>query len=158
MSQLLLTLSYWLHSLATVVLIGDFVILALVYLPVFANNQDIPTSGQILSEASRQSRRWLYTALVIFIITGIYLMLENPNYLGLGKFGNTWSVFMLLKHILVVGMILVGMVYNAILRIGQQAKTGRDMPRVVKQFKQYAYLMAGLGVLILLLTAISQAQ
>jgi uncharacterized membrane protein len=158
MSQLLVILSYWLHSLATVILIGDFILLALVYLPAFASKQENPASGILMGEISRRSRGWLYAALVIFIITGIYLMLVDPNYLGLGKFGNTWSMLMLVKHILVLGMIGVGLVYNAVLRIGPQITTGIDTSAAFARFKQYSYLMAGLGTLVLLLTAISQAQ
>jgi uncharacterized membrane protein len=158
MSQSLIALSYWLHSLATVVLIGYFLVLAVIILPSFIVNQDNSTNGTILSEISKRSRGWLYAALVIFILSGIYLTLADVNYLGLGKFGNTWSVLMLVKHILVVGMILIGLVYNAVLRIGPQLKTGIDTPKTYSQVKQYAYLMSGLGVMILLLTAISQVQ
>jgi uncharacterized membrane protein len=157
MSQFFIIVSYWLHSLATVVLIGNFILLALVYLPVFVINQDNSASGMIFSELSRRSRGWLYAAFVIFILTGIYLTLVDPNYLGLGNFGNTWSVLMLVKHILVVGMIGVGLVYNAVLRIGPQFKSGIDLPAAFSRFKLYSYLMAGLGMLVLLLTAVSQA-
>jgi len=158
MSQIFITISYWLHSLATVVLIGDFVLLALVYLPVFINHQEDPASAAILAEVSRRSRGWLYGALGIFILTGIYLMLVDPNYLGLGNFGNTWAVLMLVKHILVLGMIGVGLVYNALLRVGPQLKTGIDTSSAFARFKQYSYLMAVLGVLVLLFTAVAQAQ
>jgi uncharacterized membrane protein len=158
MTQFLLILSYWLHSLSMLVFIGDFVLLALVYLPAFASSQDSSASGLLLSEFSRRSRGWLYAAIVVFAITGIYLTLVDPNYRGLGNFSNPWGALMLVKHILVVGMILIGFVYNAILRIGRGAKSGVDLPRIMTQFKQYSYLMAGLGTVILLLTAISQAQ
>jgi uncharacterized membrane protein len=81
MSQFLIPLSYWLHSLGTVVLIGHYLLFSLIYLPVFKNNQTNPMSGTILSEISNHSRGWLYGSLGIFLLTGIYLMLEDPNYL-----------------------------------------------------------------------------
>lgn len=158
MSQILVIISYWLHSLSTVIFIGDFVLLSLVYLPAFVRHQENTSSGILLGEISRRSRGWLYAALGIFILTGIYLMLVNPSYLGLGKFGNTWSLVMLAKHILVIVMIGVGLVYNAVMRIGPQITTGIDTAAAYTRFKQYAYIMAGLGALVLLLTAISQAQ
>ncbi len=47
MSQLLIALSMWLHALATVILIGHYVLLSLIYLPVMAEKNQT-----ILSEIS----------------------------------------------------------------------------------------------------------
>jgi len=157
MSQTLTPLSYWLHALATVVLIGHYLLFALIYLPVFKNNQANPMSGTILSEISNRSRGWLYVALLVFIITGIYLLLTNPNYLGLGNFGNTWSILMLVKHIIVVGMLIAGFWFNAIKRVGAEARTNPDPSRALAPFSLYAKFMAIAGVLVLLLTAVSQS-
>jgi uncharacterized membrane protein len=158
MSQIFITLSYWLHSLATVVLIGNYLLLSLIFLPVFVKSKTDPASGTLLSEISKRSRLWIYTALAIFIITGIYLMLVNSNYLGLGKFGNSWSIFMLVKHILVVGMIAIGFLYNAVLRVGPQLKLNIEADLAFKRFRQYSNAMAVMGVVVLLFTALSQAQ
>ncbi len=157
MSQILIPLSYWLHALATVVLIGHYLLFALIYLPVFKNNQANPMSGAILSEISNRSRGWLYAALLIFIITGVYLLLTNPNYLGLGNFGNTWSILMLVKHIIVVGMLIAGFWFNAIKRVGPEARTNPDPSQALAPFALYVKLMAIAGALVLLLTAVSQS-
>ncbi len=158
MSQILVSISFWLHSLATVFFIGHFLLFTSIYLPVFLKYQSEPTSGMILSEISNRSRVWLYIALVIFIITGVYLTLIDQNYLGLGSFANTWSVLMLIKHILVVVMILIGFWFNVIKRIGPQVRTEPDPSLAFSQFKLYSGLMALCGVLVLLFTAISQVQ
>ena len=157
MSQILIPLSYWLHALATVVLIGHYLLFALIYLPVFKNNQANPMSGTILSEISNRSRGWLYAALLIFIITGIYLLLTNPNYLGLGNFGNTWSILMLVKHIIVVLMLIAGFWFNAIKHVGPEARTNPDPSQGLAPFSLYAKFMAIAGALVLLLTAVSQS-
>jgi uncharacterized membrane protein len=153
----LFPLSYWLHALATAVLIGHYLLFALIYLPVFKNYQADPVSGTILSEISNRSRGWLYTALGIFIITGIYLMVTNPNYLGFGNFGNTWGVLMLIKHLIVVGMLIVGFWFNAIKRVGPAVKTDPDAAQALASFSLYTKLMAVTGILVLLLTAITQS-
>ncbi len=158
MSTFLIGLSYWLHSLATVVFIGHFVLMYFVYLPSFTKNQSDSLSATILSEISNRSRAWLYIALFVFIITGIYLTLVDANYLGLGNFGNTWSVLMLVKHIIVVVMIVLGLWYNVIKRVGQQLRSDPDLTQAFSQFRQYSLVMAIAGMLVLLLTAISQAQ
>ena len=51
MSEILIALSTWLHALATVVFIGHFVLLALIYLPAVKDKPEILV-GAILGEFS----------------------------------------------------------------------------------------------------------
>lgn len=104
----------WLHSLATVILIGHYLLLALIYLPALNEKELEAAETRLLSEISRRSRVWLYASLLIFIVTGIYLMLVDPNYLGFAGFGNLWGVPMLVKHLLVLVMIAIGFWFIAI--------------------------------------------
>jgi uncharacterized membrane protein len=153
MSQILIALSVWLHALGTVVLIGHYLLLSLLYLPVLARYN--PT---ILSEISKRSRPWLYISLLIFMVTGIYLMLIDPNYLGVGNFGNVWGVMMLMKHLLVVGMIGLGFWFNAILRVGPMMGSNNSAELGTRRFRLYSNLMAISGILVLLLTALAQVE
>ena len=157
MSQTLTALSFWLHALGTVLLIGHYLLLSLIYLPVFVKNQADPLSGTILSEISKRSRSWLYGSMLIFAITGIYLTFVDPNYLGIGNFSNLWAILMLVKHILILAMIAMGFWFNGILRVGPLMSSNTGSTRAIARFRQYSNLMAITGVLILLLTAISQA-
>jgi len=151
MTQVLISLSYWLHALATVIFIGHFLLLAGIYIPALSKN------GIALSEISKRSRPWMYASLLIFIITGIYLMLVDPNYLGIGNFSNFWAVMMLVKHILVLAMIGMGFWFNAILRIGPLMSSNNPELAIVR-FRKYVNSMAVCGVLVLLLTALAQVQ
>ena len=153
MSQILIPLFYWLHSLATVVFIGHYVLLVLIYLPVLNAG-----GGTFLSQISNRSRGWLYLSLLIFMVTGIYLMIADPNYMGVGDFTNFWSVMMLVKHILILGMIAWGFYFNAILRGGPQLGVSDVGEQAMLHFRRYVNVMSILGVLVLLLTALSQAQ
>jgi uncharacterized membrane protein len=153
MSQILSTLSVWLHAVGTVILIGHYLLLSVIYLPVLTRYN--PT---ILSEISKHSRPWLYVSLLIFMVTGIYLMLVDPNYLGVGNFGNVWGVMMLMKHILVVGMIGLGFWFNAILRVGPMMGSNNSGELGTRRFRLYSNLMAISGILVLLLTALAQME
>lgn len=153
MSQILIALSVWLHSLATVILIGHYLLLALLYLPVLGD-----AGGTFLSEISKRSRVWLYVSMIIFLLTGIYLMFVDPYYLGIGDFGNPWSILMLVKHILILGMLGMGAWFNAIMRVGPLMSSNSGAAQALVRFRQYSNLMAITGVLVLLLTAISQVQ
>jgi len=158
MSQTLIALSFWLHSLATVIFIGHPLLSSLIYLPVFAKNQENPLTGTLLSEISKRSRPWLYLSLAIFILTGVYLMFIDPNYLGVGDFGNIWSILMLVKHILILGMIGMGFWYNGLMRVGPLMSSNTGAKQALSSFRQFSNLMAIFGLLVLLLTAISQTQ
>jgi uncharacterized membrane protein len=157
MTQTLIALSYWLHSLATVVFIGHYLLLALIHLPAM-NNTSLDVTGPILSEISKRSRRWMYASLLIFMVTGIYLMFADPNYRGVGDFNNFWSVMMLVKHILIVGMIGAGFWFNAFLRVGPMLSSRNSAEQAFARFKLFVNIMAVSGVLVLLLTALAQIQ
>ncbi len=158
MSQILIPLSVWLHAIATVLLIGNYLLLALIYLPVLAKDGPEVPGGTILSEISRRSRVWMYAALLLFIITGIYLMFVDPNYLGFANFGNLWGILMLVKHILILGMIALGFWFNAILRVGPLMSSNSGAAQALARFRWFVNAMAVTGVLVLFLTALAQAQ
>lgn len=151
MTPILIALSYWFHALATVIFIGHFVLLAVMYLPALA---DTPAA---LSAISKRSRIWMYASLLVFTITGVYLMFVDPNYLGIGKFNNFWSVIMLVKHLLIVGMIGMGFWFNAIMRVGPLMISNTSAVQALARFRSYVNAMAICGVLVLLLTALAQA-
>jgi len=151
MSQFLISLSYWLHALATVVFIGHFILLAGIYIPVLSKN------GPALSEISRRSRPWIYASLLVFAITGVYLTFVDPNYMGVGNFGNLWAVMMLVKHIIIAAMIGMGFWFNAIMRVGPMMSSNNP-EQAVARFQKYVNAMAVCGVLVLFLTAIAQVK
>ena len=154
----MIALSTWLHALATVVFIGHFVLLALIYLPALGKETPYLAVGAILGEFSKRSRVWMYIALLIFMITGIHLTMIDPNYLGIGDFGNFWSLLMLVKHILILGMIAAGFWFNAILRVGPMLSSKTGSFQTFNRFRFYINGMAVTGVLVLLLTSLSQVE
>jgi uncharacterized membrane protein len=158
MSQILIALAVWLHSLGTVVLIGHFLLLALIYLPALTDGKLEVPAGIVLSAISRHSRAWLYISLLVFFVTGIYLTFADPNYLGLGNFGNLWGILMLVKHILVLGMIAMGFWFNAILRVGPLMSSNNGSEQAIDHFRWYSTAMATFGTLILFFTALAQIE
>ncbi len=156
MSQFLMAVSMWLHALATVVFIGYYVLLAAIYLPALQADPQ-KAGGPILSAISKRSRSWLYAALIVFAVTGVYLTLVDPSYLGLAKFNNAWTILMLVKHTVVLAMVAIGFWFNAILRVGPMAGSNTGAPQAFRLFRSHANTMAIAGGVVLLLTAISQA-
>lgn len=152
MSQFLVSVSYWLHTVATVIFIGHFVLLAVLYLPALADD------GTALSRISKRSRSWLYASLIVFAVTGVYLTFVDPYYKGIGNFTNFWAIMMLVKHILILVMIVLGFWYNAILRVGLMMISNNNAELGVARFRNYVNVMAICGVLVLLFTALAQVE
>ncbi len=153
MLPFLIALSAWLHNLSTIIFIGYFLLLSLILVPVLAEN-----NGMILSEISKRSRPWMYVSFLVFIVTGIILTFANPNYLGIARFDNPWTILMLAKHVVVLAMIVIGFWFNAILRVGPMLSSNRGVAQATSRFRSYVNLMAICGLLVLLLTAFAQAQ
>ena len=153
MSSILIAISIWLHNIGTIVFVGHYLLLSLLYIPVLKNEK-----ATILSEISKRSRLWMYASLLIFAVTGTYLTFADPNYLGFANFGNVWGILMLIKHLLILGMIAMGFWFNAILRVGPMMRSNNGAEQAMLRFRLYANLMAISGVLVLLLTALAQVE
>lgn len=154
MTTFVIALSIWLHTLATVVFIGHYFFQSLVYLPIFEHQVQGSALCKILEEVSGRLRPYFGISLLIFIVTGTYLMMIDEDYLGLGNFfGNAWSVLIVVKHVIVLVFIVVA-VYSerAIMR-----KISDEQPQALKQFKLALGINTFLGILILLLTTAAQS-
>jgi uncharacterized membrane protein len=158
MPQFWIAISTWLHTLATVVLVGYYVLLSLVYLPVFSQHLDGQTFGTVLGSVSGKVRLWIFAAIGIFIITGIYLMLIDTNYLGFANFGNTWAVAITVKHLLVLVMIGLGVYQDRAIvrRLADPSTAAADRPAMLGRLKLTTNVASLCGVVILLLTAVAQ--
>jgi uncharacterized membrane protein len=153
MPSILIAVSIWLHNMATIILIGHYLLISIIYIPALKKENEA-----ILSEISKRSRPWLYIALLIFIVTGSSLTIADPNFNGLGDFGNFWSILMLVKHLIIVGMIGMGFWFNAVLRVGPMMRSSSGAEQAARRFRLYANLMAISGMLVLLLTAVAQVE
>jgi hypothetical protein len=135
--------------------IGHYLLMSLVYIPA---SSGLDNAGQALGEMSPISRKWLYGSMLVFFITGVHLMLVDPNYLGIGNFSDPWALSMLIKHIVILVMIGLGLWFNFLQRVGPAMRSSSSAAQGVAKFRQYSNLMAICGVLVLALTALSQVQ
>jgi uncharacterized membrane protein len=147
MIDLLIVVCNWLHTLATVVLVGHYCLLALVYWPLVAG----PGGAGLLPSVAERARPYLSAAVLVFIATGTYLMLMDDQYLGLGAIGNTWSWLLIIKHVLVLALIALAIYADRTLApLAAADPAARSRYRLML----LAWLVGGVGVL--LMTAIMQ--
>jgi uncharacterized membrane protein len=154
MSTYLVALSTWLHALATIIMVGYFLFTGLIYLPVLERQMQATALRALLEQVSARLRPYFGGSLLIFLVTGSYLMLINKNYLGLGQFFvNPWSALMVIKHGLVLAFLALA-IFSERTFLGQISD---QKPEALKQFHWALNINTILGVVILLLTSIAQA-
>ena len=100
-----LTLSYWLHLLSTVVWLGGLALMALVAWP--AVRKQVMDTEQWIRLQNRFTP-WANASLVVLWITGFLQMTADPNYDGFLAVSNLWAQAILVKHIAVLGMMAFG--------------------------------------------------
>jgi uncharacterized membrane protein len=150
----------WLHSLATVTLLGYYALLALVVVPVLRRAVDGPALGRAIPEVERRALPLVLASIGVFLVTGMYLMLTDDRFLGLGHFfASTWSTLIVIKHVLVIALIGIG-VFIDLLVVPDVATAVDEAARTVaiRRLSGGASAMAALGAIVLLLTAAAQAS
>lgn len=111
----ILALSLFFHLLATVVWVGGLLITSILVWPEARRTlQNSPALYTLLGRLRRRFTPLGNLSLAVLIVTGLTQMSLNENYEGFLNFANTWSVVILLKHIVIAGMIVSG----AILQYG----------------------------------------
>jgi uncharacterized membrane protein len=154
MTTFFVALSLWLHALATIVMIGHYLFTSLIYLPVFENRMQADALREILEQLSARLRPFIGGSLLVFLVTGTYLMLINGNYLGVGNFFvNSWSTLIVIKHGLVIAFLAVAILSERMF----MGKIGDEQPEALSRFRWSLHINLILGSIILLLTAIAQA-
>jgi putative copper export protein len=157
LSPSILAISYFFHLIATVIWIGGLFVFALLLFP----------EGALVPEAllMRLRKRFLPLtnfSLVLLIVTGLTQMAGDPNYDGVLQFTNTWSVVILLKHLVIVGMLIAGAIlqWNVIPELDRQgllAGRGKEdaalIARLRRRETRLTWINVVLGAAVLGLTA-----
>ena len=149
----------WLHSLATVVLLGYYAILALIVVPALTSLVNGPAIGRVIPAIERRALPLIVAAIAVFLVSGLYLMLSDARFSGFGRFfDSTWSTLIVIKHVVVVALVGVG-VYLDLLVVPAIAGPVDEAARMasVGRLARAATAMVILGAIVLLLTAAAQA-
>lgn len=106
MRDLLIAGSYWLHSIATVIWLGGIFFILSIALP-SAKQVLGGEAGKLMGEISKRFTPIANYSILLLVVTGIVLAAANRQFLGIGNLGNSWSLGLIVKHVLVLTMIAV---------------------------------------------------
>ena len=109
MSSIILIICTWLHLIATVVWIGHIVNSVILFGPLSKKYISESVYGDFLADYRRRDQPIAISAIAVFFVTGLGLMLLNAQYQGFGNpFANSWSAVVFAKHIIVLIMVGLG--------------------------------------------------
>lgn len=106
MIEIILALSYWLHSIATVIWIGGIFFILFIALP-SAKQVLGAEAGKLMCEISKRFAPIANYSIILLVATGVVLTAVNKQFSGIGNFANSWSLGLIVKHVLVLGMVAV---------------------------------------------------
>lgn len=161
-----LSITYWLHMLATVVWIGGLATLAILVLPAAQQVLDAGAFARLLDSIQRRLDPVGWICLLVLVGTGMFQMSASPNYQGFLAISNTWATAILIKHLVFLIMIGISayLTWGLLPRLKREAlllAKGKEVPDKVNLRQQEVRLLnlnLLLGALILALTAIARAS
>jgi uncharacterized membrane protein len=167
-NETILSLSFFLHLIATVTWIGGLVTMALVVQPVLNHLvSDVKEQARLLEAVQKRFQPIANLSLIVLILTGMLQTVNNPFYKGFLRFDNTWTQAILFKHLSIVGMVIIAGVMtfsiqpavkrNALL-IANDVIDEAAVAKLQKQQARLTQLNLVLSILVLLFTAIASAQ
>ncbi len=106
----LLAFFYWLHMLATVVLVGSLSALSWLLLPAMRRSLSEREQVSLMDALQRRLEPLVWFCLGLLIVTGLFQMSVHPNYNGLLATSTRWSLALFVKHLMVVLILVVSAV------------------------------------------------
>ena len=154
MREIILAVSYWLHLTATVVWIGGIAFILFIAIP-SAKQVLGAAAGKLLGEISKRFTPIANYSIIFIVVTGAALTGFNKQFSGIGNFGNSWSLTLIMKHVLVFVMVAVHF-YRGLILAPKIARTETVSEKTSLQKLSLNLVKVNfcLGVIVLLLSGI----
>jgi len=169
MNLVIISLSHFLHLLATVVWIGGIVMILSAILPVVNATLESPMKSRLMKGITERFTPLVNISILVLIVTGIVIAHHEKNFTSFLDFNNPWNAIMFLKHFFVALMVIIhfyrGLVLNPkIGRLSSQVNESQVAPSLSSQVVNLQRFSLNLiktnlvlGLIVLLLTSISSS-
>lgn len=151
-------LATWLHTVAFVIAWGYYGVLARMILPGLVQTVDPFARSAAVLAIERRALPFILLSVVLFTITGSYLLVTDPQYAGIGNFRNGWTALMLGKHVLVIVFVGLGVIVDRLTRWAADVDDDRARDTYLRWLGWSADVATGVGALIALLTVLAQVS
>ena len=151
-------LATWLHTVAFVIAWGYYGVLGRMILPGLANALGRPAQIDALGAIERRALPLVLISMVLFTLTGTWMLLVDPKYAGLGNVGaSSWTALMFAKHLVIVAMVVAGVLVHRLIVGLTQAPDDAMRSALFGRLRLATELATALGAVIALLTVLAQA-
>ena len=151
-------LALWLHTIAFVIAWGYYGVLGRIILPALERSLDRRGRVSALQAIERRALPLIVLSLILFAVTGSYLLVVDPHYQGLGNlFASTWTRLIMIKHVLIIGLVVLAGLVDWLIRRAPDPDEPDDRGPGLGLIALAADGVTGLGALIALLTVAAQA-
>lgn len=160
----LLSASYWIHLIMTVIWLGGLTLLALVALPAWRAGQ---LDGNQWLTLQQRLAPWVNVSMVLLWVTGFVQMTNDVHYEGFLAVNSTWALAMLVKHVAALAMSALSLYVQfsihpaigrlALLRERRPAAAVAEQGRLEAQEVRLLRLNLACALVVLLCTAIATA-
>ncbi|MDP3285227.1 MAG: CopD family protein [Desulfobacterales bacterium] len=82
-------------------------------------------AGKLMGEISKRFNPIANYSIILLIVTGAILTAFNKQYSGISNFDNNWLLGLIVKHVFVIGMVIVHF-YRGLILTPKIAKTEAD--------------------------------
>ncbi len=149
----------WLHQAAIVTLLGYYAVLATVLLPALERSLDGNQLARAVGSIGRRSRVLAVGSVVMFLVTGTYLLVTAGRYHGLGNlFASSWTTLITVKHLVVLVMLMLAVAVDRLAMAVSRATSDEARRTALGVLHLAAEGTTALGLLVLLLTAAAQTS
>jgi len=156
---MLLVLATWVHTLAFVIAWGFYGVLGRMILPALSGTLGRPAQVDVLVAIDRRAMPFILLCVVLFAVTGTWLLLASPEYAGLGNlFASTWTTLMFAKHVLVVALVILGVLAHQLIARLEHAGDDAARAALLGRLRLATEGATALGAIIALLTVAAQAS
>jgi uncharacterized membrane protein len=147
----------WLHTLAFLIILGYYGILGRFIVPALEHSLDGPTAARTLLDIERRALPFVLLSTGIVVVSGAYLLISSPHYAGLANISaSSWTTLMLLKHLLVAGLVGLGVVVDLLIRDLDGSADEPSRQAASRRIRLVADSTTGLGAAVILLTVVAQ--
>jgi uncharacterized membrane protein len=168
MSLFILSLSHFLHLLATVVWIGGIMMILLVILPGAKESLESASMvRKLMKDITKRFTPMANISILVLIVTGIVIVNYEQNFTGFLDFTNPWNAVMFMKHFLVALMVIIhfyrGLILNP--KIGRlsskliESQGESPLSSRVTRLQKFSLDLVNanlvLGMIVLIMTGIS---
>jgi uncharacterized membrane protein len=150
-------LAIWLHTVAFVIAWGYYGILGRIVLPAIERSLDGASQAKTLVSIERRAVPLVLISMVLFVVTGTYLLVIDEDYAGLGNVvANSWTTLMLVKHLVIVVLVGLGVAVDVLIRRAGAASDDATRASILHRARLGAEAATALGALVVLLTVAAQ--